>query len=133
LLKVHAAPDDFFGEPNSGGALLAGAEASAKASPPTNPRSTEDSLRFRAQLRPTFAHRSRANHRNPNSDEKGAHRRKTPAPIRFDFAEAERVYGRPNSGEDAAKLDTRRRQHFFVIMEAFILQSSKSTKKEQKS
>ena len=29
--------------------------------------------------------------------------------------------------------DTRRRQHFFVIMEAFIQHSSKSTKKEKKS
>ena len=51
----------------SGGVLLAGAEASAKSAPPTNRRSTEDILRFHAQLRPTFAHRSRANYRNPNS------------------------------------------------------------------
>jgi hypothetical protein len=80
----------------SGGVLLAGAEASAKSAPPTNHRSTEDSLRFHAQLRPTFAHRSRANYRNPTSVEKSAHRRKA-----------------------EGKLDTRRRQHFFDIIEAF--------------
>ena len=53
-------------------------------------------LRFYVQLRPTFAHRSRANYRNPTSDEMGTHRRKA-----------------------EGKLDTRRRQHFFDIIEAF--------------
>ena len=107
----------IFGEPNSGGALLAGAEASAKASPPTNSRSTEDSLRFRAQLRSTFAHRSRADYRNPTSVEKGAHRRKAPAPVSRPLIgeQMRRVAhlrgtsvgrrlencGRPNSGEAA--------------------------------
>ena len=80
----------------SGGVLLAGAEASAKFAPPTNHCSTEDSPRFHAQLRPTFAHRSRANYRNPTSVEKSSHRRKV-----------------------EGKLDTRRRQHFFDIIEAF--------------
>ena len=44
------------------------------------PRSSEDSLRFRAQLRPASGNRRRADYRNRNSVEKGAHRRKAPAP-----------------------------------------------------
>ncbi len=67
---------------------FAGAEASAKVSPPTSPRSSEDSLGPRAQLRLTFARRRRANHRNRNSVEEPAHRRRAPAPIRVGFAGA---------------------------------------------
>ena len=67
---------------------FAGAGASAKPSPPTSPRSTEDSLRSRTQLRPTFARRSRADYRKPNSCEKPAHRRKAPAPTKVVFAGA---------------------------------------------
>ena len=61
---------------------FAGAAARAELSPPTSLRSAEDSLRFRAQLRPTFARRRRTNTEEPNSVEKGAHRRKAPAPVR---------------------------------------------------
>ncbi len=153
----------IFGEPTSGGDFLAGAEVSAKFAPPTNRRSTEDILRFHAQLRSTFAHRSRANYRNPTSDQMGTHRRKgrhhqfsggvllagaeasakfapptnhcstedSPrfhAQLRPTFAHKSRAnYRNPTSVEKSAhrrkaegKLDTRRRPHFFVIMEAFI-------------
>ena len=159
--KVHAAPD-ILSESNPGGAFLAGAEASAKFAPPTNHRSTEDSLQFHAQLRPAFAHRSRANYRNPTSVEKSAHRSKgrhhqfsggvllagaeasakfapptnrrstedSPrfhAQLRPTFAHRSRAnYRNPTSVEKSShrrkvegKLDTRRRQHFFDIIEAF--------------
>ena len=66
---------------------FAGADASAKFVPPTSPRSTEDRLLPRAQLRPTFACR-RTNTEKPTSDEKIAHRRKAPAPMRVCFAGA---------------------------------------------
>ena len=68
----------------------------AKSAPPTNVARRRTILRFHAQLKPTFAHRSRANYRNPTSVEKSAHRSKA-----------------------EGKLDTRRRQHFFDIIEAF--------------
>ncbi len=68
---------------------LAGVEAGRISAPPTKLPSSEDSLRFRAQLRPTFARRRKANHRNPTSVEKGAHRRKAPTPTRHAFAGAE--------------------------------------------
>ena len=68
---------------------LAGVEAGRISAPPTKLPSSEDSLRFRAQLRPTVARRRKANHRNPTSVEKGAHRRKAPTPTRHAFAGAE--------------------------------------------
>ena len=55
--------------------VFAGAGANVKHSPPPSHRSTEDSLRSRTQLRPTFARRSRADYRKPTSCEKGVHRR----------------------------------------------------------
>ena len=61
---------------------FAGAGARGKCVPPGRPCSPEDRLRLRAQLRPTFARRRRTNTEEPNSVEKGAHRRKAPAPVR---------------------------------------------------
>ncbi len=67
---------------------FAGAGASAKSVPPPSPRSPEDSIHPRAQLRPTFACRRRTDTEEHNSVEKPAHRRKTPAPVRVCFAGA---------------------------------------------
>ena len=50
--------------------------------------SSEDRLRVRAQLRPTFARRRRTNTEELNSVERGAHRRKAPVPVRGCFAGA---------------------------------------------
>ena len=63
--------------------VLAGAGERTILQPPTSPRSSEDSLRIRAQLRPTFARRRRDSYRKPNSGERGVPRRKAPAPISF--------------------------------------------------
>ena len=68
--------------------VFAGAGARAKVVPPGSLRSTEDSLRPRAQLRPTFACRRKMDTEEPNSVEKGAHRRKVPVPVRVVFAGA---------------------------------------------
>ena len=68
---------------------FAGAGKSAKFVRPTNPFSSEDSLRPRTQLRPTFACRRKTDTEEPNSVEKGAPRRKTPAPVRVCFAGAD--------------------------------------------
>jgi len=65
---------------------FAGAGARAKVVPPGSRCSTEDSLRPRAQLRPTFACRRKMDTEEPNSVERGAHRRKAPAPVRVCFA-----------------------------------------------
>jgi len=43
-------------------------------------------MRPRAQLRPTFACRRKTNTEEPNSVERGAHRRKAPAPVKVCFA-----------------------------------------------
>ena len=67
---------------------FAGAGASAKSVPPPSPRSPEDSIHPRAQLRPTFTCRRKTNTEEPNSVEKPAHRRKTPAPVKVCFAGA---------------------------------------------
>jgi hypothetical protein len=67
---------------------FAGAGASAKFVPPTSLRSPEDRLLPRAQLRPTFACRRKTNTEEHNSVERGAHRRKAPAPVRVCFAGA---------------------------------------------
>ena len=45
-------------------------------------------MRIRAQLRLTFACRSKTDTEESNSVEKGAHRRKAPAPVRVCFAGA---------------------------------------------
>jgi hypothetical protein len=52
-------------------------------------RSTEDSLRPRTQLRPTFARRRTAVTGDLNSVETGAHRRKAPSPTRVGFVGAD--------------------------------------------
>ena len=67
---------------------FAGVEACTKFVPPGSHRSTEDSMRPRAQLRLTFACRRKTNTEESNSVEKGAHRRKAPVPIRVCFAGA---------------------------------------------
>ena len=50
-------------------------------------------MRPRAQLRPTFACRSKTNTEEPNSVERGAHRRKAPVPVRVCFAGADARWG----------------------------------------
>ena len=65
---------------------FAGAGARWRFCPPIRIRSSEDSERIRAQLRPTFACRRKTNTEEPNSVEKGAHRRKAPAPVKVCFA-----------------------------------------------
>ena len=67
---------------------FAGAGARGKCVPPGRPCSPEDRLRLRAQLRPTFARRRRTNTEEPNSVEKGAHRRRAPASVKVVFAGA---------------------------------------------
>ena len=67
---------------------FAGACERVKSVPPASRRSSEDSRRPRAQLRLTFACRRKTNTEEPNSVEKGAHRRKGPAPVRVCFAGA---------------------------------------------
>ena len=61
---------------------FAGAGSSVNFVPPKRPCLTEDSLRPHNQLRPTFARRRKTNTEEPNSVEKGAHRRKAPASVR---------------------------------------------------
>ena len=61
--------------------------------PPVRGRSSEDSLLISAQLRLTFACRRKTNTEEPNSDEKGAHRRAAPAPVRVCFAGADARWG----------------------------------------
>ena len=56
--------------------------------PPTSLRSSEDSIRPRAQLRLTFACRRKTNTEEPNSVERPVYRRKAPAPIRVSLAGA---------------------------------------------
>ena len=56
--------------------------------PPTSLRSSEDSVRPRDQLRLGSSNRKKTNTEEPNSVEKGAHRRKAPAPVRVVFAGA---------------------------------------------
>ena len=58
--------------------VLAGAGEWPTLSPPTSLRSSEDSLRIRTQLRPTFANRRRDYYRKRNSGERGVRRRKAP-------------------------------------------------------
>ena len=68
---------------------FAGAGESAKFVPPGSCHSTEDRVRISARLRPTFACRRKTNTEEPNSVEKGTHRRKAPAPMRVFFAGAD--------------------------------------------
>ena len=68
---------------------FAGAGESVKFVPPGRHRSTEDRVRIRAKLRLTFACRRKTDTEEPNSVEKGAHRRKAPAPVRVCFAGAD--------------------------------------------
>ena len=90
------------------GAAFAGAGARKMSVPPIRGRSSEDSLRIRTQLRLTFACRRKTNTEEPNSVEKGAHRRKAPAPVRVCFAGAGARWrfcppGRHRSTEDSMR------------------------------
>jgi hypothetical protein len=67
---------------------FAGAGARWRFCPPIRIHSSEDSMRPRAQLRLTFSSRRKTNTEEANSVEKGAHRRKVPAPVRVCFAGA---------------------------------------------
>ena len=67
---------------------FAGAGEREKSVPPASLRSTEDRVRIRAKLRLTFACRRKTDTEEPNSVEKGAHRRKAPASVRVCFAGA---------------------------------------------
>ena len=65
-----------------------GADERVKSVPPGSLRSSDDRVRIRAQLRPTFACRRKTDTEEPNSVEKGTHRRKVPVPVRVCFAGA---------------------------------------------
>ena len=67
---------------------FAGASARWRFCPPGRHRSTEDRVRPRAQLRLTIACRRETDTEEPNSVEKGTHRRKVPVPVRVCFAGA---------------------------------------------
>ena len=67
---------------------FAGADAGRGSCSPIRIRSTDDSVRIRAQFRPTFARRRKTNTEEPNSVERDAHRRKAPVPVRVCFAGA---------------------------------------------
>ena len=56
--------------------------------PPASPCSPEDSIRIRIQLRLGPGSRRKMNTEEPTSVERGAHRRKAPAPVRVCFAGA---------------------------------------------
>lgn len=68
--------------------VLAGAGEQPTLSPPPSSRSSEDSLRVRAQLRPTFSRRRRDYYRKPNSGERPVPRRKALSPVRIVLAGA---------------------------------------------
>ena len=94
---------------------FAGAGASAQSVPPASPRSPEDSLRPHAQLRQTFSHRRKTNTEEPNSVEKGARRRRAPAPVRVCFAGSGARWGcvpptNPRSPEDSLRPHAQLRQ-----------------------
>ena len=55
--------------------ILAGAGEQPTLPPPTSPRSSEDSIRIRAQLRQAFSHRRTIITGNRNSGEKDTHRK----------------------------------------------------------
>ena len=97
--------------------VLAGAGEQPTLSPPPSSRSSEDSLRVRAQLRLTFSRRRRDYYRQPNSGEKGVPRRKALAPIRVVLAGAgERTIlpppTRPRSTEDSLRIRPQLRPAF---------------------
>ena len=66
-----------------------GADARWRSCPPTSHRSTEDRVRIRALLRLGSSNRRKMNTEEPNSVERGAHRRKAPAPVSGCFAGGE--------------------------------------------
>ena len=68
--------------------VLAGAGERKILPPPTSPRSPEDGILSRAQLRPTFLHRRKTITGNRNSGESPVPRRKAPTPIKLAFAGA---------------------------------------------
>ena len=98
-------------------AFFAGAGERRILLPPTSPRSTEDSLRIRPQLRPTFARRRRADYRNRNSGERPVPRRRAPAPLRVVLAGAgERTTlpppTSPRSSDDSLRIRAQLRPAF---------------------
>ena len=68
--------------------VLTGAGNRPTLSPPPSLRSSEDSLRIRAQLRLIFSRRRRDDYRKPNSGERPVPRRKALAPVRVVLAGA---------------------------------------------
>ena len=107
----------FCGRAAPTSAAFAGADARRGSVPPPSPCSPEDSLRPRTQLRPAFSLRRKTNTEEPNSVEKGAHRRKAPAPIRVCFAGADARRGSapppsPCSPEDSLRPRTQLRPAF---------------------
>ena len=68
--------------------VLAGAGERMTHSHPPSPCSPEDSIRIRAQLRPTFSRRRKINTEEPTSGERRAPRRRAPAPMRVVLAGA---------------------------------------------
>jgi hypothetical protein len=56
--------------------------------PPPSPCSSEDNIRIRAQLRPTFSRRRKTNTEEPTSGERPAPRRRAPVPMRVVLAGA---------------------------------------------
>ena len=67
---------------------FAGAGENVKFVPPASRCSPEDRVRIRAQLRLGSGNRRKMDTEEPNSVERGAHRRKTPVPVRVCFAGA---------------------------------------------
>ena len=67
---------------------FAGAGENVKFVPPASPCSPEDSIRIRIQLRLGSGNRRKMNTEEPNSFERGAHRRTAPVPVRVCFAGA---------------------------------------------
>ena len=67
---------------------FAGAGENVKFVPPASRCSPEDRVRIRAQLRLGSGNRRKMDTEERNSVERGAHRRKAPAPVRVCFAEA---------------------------------------------
>ena len=67
---------------------FAGAGERWRSCPPASPCSPEDSIRIRIQLRLGPGSRRKMNTEEPTSVERGAHRRKAPAPVRVCFAGA---------------------------------------------
>ena len=96
---------------------FAGAGENVKFVPPASRCSPEDRVRIRAQLRLGSGNRRKMDTEEPNSVERGAHRRKAPAPVRVCFAGAgARVKsvptGRHRSSEERGRIRAQLRLTF---------------------